>query len=300
MDRTGSEFLEHLKYNRNYSDQTIESYRRDIEKFQQFLADEEASLNEVDVLVIRNFLTRELNDGISKRSCKRRLSALRLYYEFMVDKKYVNNNPFVIVASPKIDKTLPKVLRENQIEDLLSKNKDRKDSLMIRDQAILETLYYTGVRASELINITLQDINFIRRFIRIIGKGNKERYVPFTEDCRDTIQTYLKDLRPNLINRIDADSQYLFLNSDGKKLTRRGLDYILDTIEEKTGLFIGLHPHLLRHTFATELLNNGASLLDIQELMGHASLNATQVYTHVSEEAMKKTYMACHPRAKKK
>ena len=187
-----------------------------------------------------------------------------------------------------------------KIKDILEDNKKRNDELMLRDQVILEILYYTGIRASECVSLEIQDLNFYSRIIRIVGKGNKERLVPFTIECKKTIERYLKDLRPILASRQLEPSNILILNNNGKKLTTRGLEYILDQIQEKTGNFLDLHPHVLRHSFATHLLENGADLRVIQELLGHESLNATQVYTHVTEEAMKKTYEAFHPRAKKK
>lgn len=299
MNRTTAEFKDYLTYIRKCSKDTVDSYIRDALKFHTFLDEEEIDFTEIEEVDIRNFLATELNNGVSKRTCKRRLSSLKLYYQFMTDKQYVPSNPFLLVSSPKIKKTYPIVLQDNQIEQLLNDNKKRKDQFGIRDQVILEILYYTGVRASELVNITLQDIDLTNRTIRIVGKGNKERYVGFTTQCKETIDFYLKKDRykyTKLSNKLD---NHLILNGKGEKLTRRGLDFILDQIEEKTGNFYGLHPHTLRHTFATHLLNNGASLFIIQELLGHSSLNATQIYTHVNEENLKKTYFNFHPRAKK-
>ena len=252
------------------------------------------------MIVIRNFLTDELNNGISKRSCKRRLSTLKYFYEFLVKKGYTKDNPFMFVSSPKTDKRFPKVLYEDQISDILKANKERTDELALRDQTILELLYYTGMRASELVSLDVQSINMRNRFVRVFGKGSKERLVPFTEDCQKTLDKYLRESRPVLQSKSLKTTPALILNNQGERLTSRGLEYILDKIEEKTGNFVGLHPHILRHSFATHLLNNGADLRVIQELLGHTSLNATQIYTHVSEEAMKITYEQYFPRANKK
>lgn len=300
MNKPLRNFLSHLEKERNYSPKTVISYQKDIEKFFVFLAKEDINMDDVDVLVIRNFLTVELNNGISKRSCKRRLSSLKHFYDYCVREGYVDENPFIFITSPKTDKRFPKVLTKDDIKTILEDNKKREDELMLRDQVILEILYYTGIRASECINLEIQDINFFNRIIRVIGKGNKERLVPFTLDCKKTIEKYLKDSRPKLANKQLEPSNILILNNNGKKLTTRGLEFILDQIQEKTGNFLDLHPHILRHSFATHLLENGADLRVIQELLGHESLNATQVYTHVTEEAMKKTYDTFHPRAKKK
>jgi integrase/recombinase XerC len=170
---------------------------------------------------------------------------------------------------------------------------------MYRDQVILEILYYSGIRVSELVGIKLTDINFAERIIRIKGKGNKERIVPFTKECGETIQFYVKNIRSELIKKAITDSTILILNNNGQKLTTRGVEYILKKIDEDIGLNYGLHPHLLRHSFASHLLSNGADLRIIQELLGHESINATQVYTHVNKEKLIKEYSKKHPRAKK-
>ena len=300
MNKAVNEFLTHLKIERNYSDKTIDSYKRDVEKFLDFLLEENVLMNEVDIIVIRNFLTEELNSGVSKRSCKRRLSSIRHFYKFLYENKYVDDNPFVYIGAPKTETKYPHALYKEQVREILDENKKRVDEYAYRDQAILSTLYFTGIRASELVSLTIQSVSLTQRYLRVIGKGNKERIVPFTLECKKDIETYLNKSRGILLARSNKETSVLFLNSRGEPLTTRGLEYILDQIEEKTGTFVGLHPHLLRHSFATHLLENGADLRVIQELLGHTSLNATQVYTHVTEEAMKSEYMSSHPRAKKK
>ena len=301
MNRQEKEFLDYLLLERNYSQMTVNSYESDIDKFLKFLFEEGLSMEEVDQIVIRNFLTDELNSGISKRSCKRRICALRNFYSFMVKQNYVKDNPFELVSSPRSEKRFPRVLYREQVREILNENRKRTDELQSRDQAILSTLYYSGMRASELVNLTMQDISLSQRIIRVFGKGKKKRLVPISEECKKDIENYIKSERDILRdrNKIEPPDE-LFLNSDGKKLTTRGLEYILDSIEQKTGTFVGLHPHILRHSFATHLLENGADLRVIQELLGHESLNTTQIYTHVTEEAMKQTYSSTHPRAHKK
>lgn len=299
MNKPTHEFLTHLKLERNYSDQTIKSYGEDIEKFFAFLLQEDILMDDVDQIVIRNFLTEELNSGVSKRSCKRRLSSLRHFYKFLVKQEYVKDNPFIFVNSPKTEIKFPRALYKDQVREILTENAKRTDELALRDQAILSTLYFTGMRASELVNLTLQSVSLSQRLINIIGKGNKERIVPITEECKKDIKRYLDVTRDSLYAKATKPSAALFLNNSGNQLTTRGLEYILDSIEEKTGTFVGLHPHILRHSFATHLLENGADLRTIQELLGHASINATQVYTHVTEEAMKKEYSDAFPRAHK-
>lgn len=300
MNKALSEFISYLKVELNYSDATTYNYQKDVEKFLTFIAREDIMMDEVNLLVIRNFLSDELANGVSKRSCKRRLSSLKHFYAFLVKKTYTKDNPFIYISSPKIDKRYPQILYPNQIEELLEENKKRTDEFALRDQAILETLYFTGVRASELINIKLNDVDLGRRYIDVIGKGDKERLVPFTPSCRQTLEQYLKESRPFLAKKGSFTCDNFFLNEFGKSLTTRGLEYILKKVEERTGIFVGLHPHLLRHSFATHLLDNGASLIEIQQLLGHSSLNTTQVYTHVTEEGLKSTYKTFHPRANKK
>ncbi len=300
MNRPLREFLDYLKLERNYSIKTCSSYQSDIEKFHLFIANEGVLMDDVDSVIIRNFLTEELNSGISKRSCKRRLCALKHYYTYLSKKNYVKDNPFLYINSPKTDKKFPQVLYQHQVEEILLANSKRTDEIMPRDQAILELLYYTGMRASELVSLNLQDLDYNRRIVRVFGKGRKERLIPFTENCRLTVLKYIKELRPKLSAKSTEPTNALFLNFDGERLTTRGLEFILDMVEQKTGEFIGLHPHILRHSFATHLLEHGADLVVIQELLGHASLNATQIYTHVTEEAMQASYRSAHPRAHKK
>ena len=315
MNKPEAAFLSYLKYERNYSKLTVKSYQSDIDKFLAFLDKEGVDFETVDTITIRNFLTNELQNKISKRTCSRELCALRHFYRFMLKEKYITDNPFIFISSPKLEKKFPHVLYKEQVEEILTENRKRTDELMLRDQAILDVLYYCGIRASELVSLNIQSLQMNQRIIHVIGKGNKERIVPMTEECKKDIETYLKVSRPVLLSKnkhpneikinelgeaIREKGSPLFLNNNGRRLTSRGLEHILDSIEEKTGTFVDLHPHVLRHSFATHLLENGADLRVIQELLGHESLNTTQIYTHVTEEAMKETYLNTHPRARKK
>ncbi|MCQ2802455.1 MAG: tyrosine recombinase [Bacilli bacterium] len=300
MNKPLNDFLDYLKVNRNYSEMTVDSYRRDIEKFLNYIFSEDIMMDEVDSAVIRNFLTVELENGISKRSCKRRLSALKQFYRYLVIKKELNFNPFNYVNSPKCETKFPRSLTREQIQDLFEKNRSRTDELASRDQAIISILYFTGIRASELVNLKMQTISLTQRMIRVIGKGNKERVVPFSEECKKDLKKYIDGDRLSLLSKSVHQSTYLLLNNNGEQLTVRGLELIINEIEEKNGLVLGLHPHIFRHSFATHLLERGADLRTIQEMLGHESINTTQIYTHVSVETMKKEYENCHPRAKKK
>ena len=295
-----SMYKEYLKLEKGYSDKTIESYLEDIKKFYKYAEKRGFNPLKVSNLTIRGFLSDERLNNISKRTLKRRLSGLRSFYDYLEKNKYVKFNPFVAATSPKADIKYPKVLFDDDVEKLLKANLERKDELMERDQAILELLYASGFRGSELVNINVSDVDFRGRIIKVLGKGSKERIVPFSVECQKALNTYYKDLRPKLLLKSTSEeiSTKLFLNSKGEKLTLRGLEYILHQIENKTGIFLGLHPHMLRHTFATGLLERGADLRVIQTMLGHASISTTQIYTHVTTEAMKKEYNEAHPRAK--
>ena len=300
MNKPEQEFLDHLLTVRKYSEKTVKSYQEDIDLFCEYIFKEGTLMEDVDIISIRNFLTEELARGVSKRSCKRRLSSLRHFYKYMVNVGYIQDNPFIFVSAPKTETKYPHALYKDQIQELFKRNLERTDPLKNRDQAILYLLYYSGMRAAELVGLDVQSVSLKERVVRVLGKGNKERLIPFTSDCQKVVKEYIESERKLLLKKSKALSPALFPNSKGERLTTRGLEYILDTIEEKTGLYVGLHPHILRHSFATHLLENGADLRVIQELLGHENINATQVYTHVTEEAMKETYQNVFPRAKKK
>ena len=295
-----NEYASYLLYQKNYSKDTIDSYTRDINKFLEFMNNENYTLNSVDSTLIRNFLAHETLSGISKRSNARRVIALRQFYEYLVKNNYVEFNPFIVISTPKVDKKLPEFMYLEEINNLFELNSQRKDFLMHRDQAIIELLFSSGLRVSELVNLTLQDLNLKERMMRIVGKGNKERIVPFSLKTQKTLSIYLENTRKELIANSgnNIGTNYVFLNNRGEKLTTRGVEYILQEIENKTGVTLSLHPHKFRHSFATHLLNQGLDLRTIQELMGHASLSSIQVYTHVSNQKMHDEYEKAFPRRK--
>jgi len=286
-------FLEHLKIDLNYSEKTIESYHQDIVTFQRYLNSKGQDLLDANPQLIRMYLSEQLEDGKTKVTCCRRIAGLRHFYSYLVKTGVTKENPFLLVGAPKKEIRYPEALYLEQVELLFNKNKERKDDLKYRDQAIIELLYASGVRVSELVSIKLTSLDMKNRTVRVLGKGRKERMVMFSKSCQLTLVEYIQKGRPNSV------SPYLFLNAQGNQLTTRGVEYILDEIQNKTGVQLGLHPHLLRHTFATHLLEGGADLRVIQELLGHESINTTQVYTHITEEAMKHQFNMSHPRAKK-
>lgn len=302
MNKQTQDFLEHLRHERLFSERTIDAYRRDLEKFYAYLHNEGLGLEEVNASVIRNFLSTEMQNGISKRSCARRLASLRHHYEYLKGKGHIQTNPFAFIMTPKKDIRYPKSLYLEQVEKLIDENAKRTDFLASRDTAIIELLYASGVRAEELVKIETSDIDFRNRVIRVSGKGKKERIVPFSQKAKDALENYQSNTRSKLLSKDELmqDINFFFLNAHGRKMTTRGLEYILKECERKSNVFVGLHPHLLRHSFATHLLEGGADLRVIQELLGHESLNTTQIYTHVTQEAMKSQYVFAHPRATKK
>lgn len=302
MNRTLSEFRDYLRYERQFSVHTINAYVSDIEAFYRYLLE----INVLDVNVtkydIRAFMKEEVSRGLSRKSLQRRLAAIRHYYAYLQQHAILADNPFVIINSPKVTASLPRVLYEEEINIILEANKSRTDFLKDRDQLILEFMFATGLRASEVVALTLQSIDINERVVSFIGKGNKERLVPFTEEVQILLKDYMNNMRKLLLakRKSSQPTNALFLNAQGNKLTIQGLAYILKSVERKTGEYVKLHPHLLRHSFATNLLEKGADLRVIQELLGHESLNTTQIYTHVSEDRVLEEYYHAHPRAKKK
>ncbi|MDD7735301.1 MAG: tyrosine recombinase XerC [Bacilli bacterium] len=295
-------YLEYLELQKRYSPHTIDSYKRDIEKFLNFMNDEGYTYKNVDEILIRNFLMKERRNNISARSNQRRLIALRKFYDYLLRYDYVDSNPFLVIRSPKVTKNPPQVLYEQELDKLFAYNYSRTDFLAKRDQAILELLYASGLRVSELVSLTLQDIYSRQRILKINGKGNKQRMVPYSIKAQEALNDYILNCRNEIFkkNSIENPTNILFVNDKGNPLTTRGVEYIIAKIDEKAGTNFKLHPHTLRHTFATHLLDNGADLRTIQELLGHASLNTTQVYTHVSSSKMLEEYQKNFPRAKKK
>lgn len=301
MNRQEAEYLEYLLVARGYSQHTADSYQLDIERWHDFLTKEGIDFDDIDVKIIRNFMTDELmrlpSTGNPKRTLSRRLSALRGYYDFLLKQGYVKANPFRLVRAPKQEKRLPKVLYVEEVLKLLDGNATRTDFLAPRDQAILELLYASGMRASELVGLKSLDIDFRSMGIRVFGKGKKERIVPMSNAAAEAIKKYQKNLRPLLVakNKSERKDTELFLNAQGKKLTVRGLEFILKSVEEKTGIYLGLHPHELRHSFATHLLEAGLDLRMIQEMLGHSTIDTTQVYTHVSLKELNEQYQDHFP-----
>lgn len=300
MNLLEEKFLEHLKLNLNFSNYTLIAYKHDIDVFFDFVNEKDLDFENFSRTNIRDFIKYRLDKKDSIRTVKRRISALNKFYEYLVKNNYIQTNNFVGIRLKSRENTLPNILFESQINRLLDENNKRTDFYKERDQAILELMFSSGIRCSETINLKLTDVNFSLDVALINGKRNKQRYVPFSPNAKQALISYIENTRKVLINKSPnyEDKKYLFLNKNGSKLSARGLEYIFKTITLKTGISFdfSFHPHSLRHTFATHLLNNGADIKTIQELLGHSSLNTTQIYTHVSLEKLKEDYNKYFPK----
>lgn len=291
-----SEFQDYLLNVRRYSSNTVSSYSFDICDFTKFIRGLGKIFKDIKVDDVKSWILDLTERQIGKRSIKRKMSSLKSFYAWMYLQKKVDSDPFEYVHSPKAAHALPDFFSEKEIDALLTANEKRTDKLKDRDQALLMLMFASGLRASEVVNLTFNQVDFDNRIMKVSGKGNKDRLVPFTNSAKEAMLNYINGLRKDLLKE---DTKYIFLNSQGNKMTVRGLEYILDEIEAKTGLYGKIHPHMLRHSFATKMLNRGADLRTIQELLGHSSIETTSIYTHVAYENMKETYEKTFPRAKK-
>ena len=285
-------FIDYLKNERNYSNNTIISYENDLNEF--------ISIYEEDVLTLKykdisKYLKHIYDKDYNRNTISRKLSAIKSFYNYFKSEGIIKQSPVNNISYPKKALTLPKFLQYSELETLFSVP-DINDSYGQRDRLILELLYATGLRVSELDNIKLEDIDLSNQEIRVLGKGSVERIVYFGEYAKDIMELYIRDGREKLLK--GRVSEYLFINNKFNKLTDRGVRFILDKILEKTSIKVKISPHSLRHTFATHLLNEGADLKVVQELLGHKNLSTTSIYTHVSNEKLRDVYYKNHPRSK--
>lgn len=292
-------FISNLEY-KNYSENTIKSYLNDITQFESFLIKEGLGdcLESVKrERIARHFITYLSENNYDSNSVNRKIVSLNNFYNFLIKEEITDTNPFEFIVKPKVIKKLPKIISEKEIFNLYE-SIDTKTDLGFRNYLIFDMLYTTGIRASELINIKIKDISITRKEILITGKGNVDRYCYLTDTLVDNIQTYLISIRPNLLSKSGIIYEELFINYKGTPLTSRGLRVVLKNIIEKSGETYNLHPHVLRHAFATSLLNNGADLRSVQELLGHKNLKTTQIYTKVSNEILRRNFEKASPRNK--
>ncbi|MDX1644416.1 MAG: tyrosine recombinase XerC [Thermoanaerobaculia bacterium] len=303
MRRLVHRFLEHLDHERSLSAHTVRAYEADLLRFLDFLAVDylgrEASAvrpQEVDPLAVRSFLAHEARRGVSRKSQGRALSAVRSLFRFACREGAVEANPAEGVRTPKAGRPLPRHLRPGEIETLLEAA-EGADRLELRDRAILELLYAAGLRVGELVDLDWADIDLSGRVLRVMGKGGKERMVPFGAPAAEALQSWLDSWEDEGAPGWDLE-QPVFLNHRGGRLTARSVRRIVDRYVDKAQIPPGVHPHTLRHTFATHLLEGGADLRAIQELLGHSSLATTQRYTHLEIERLLDVYRDAHPRAR--
>lgn len=291
-------FLNYIIKQKNYSINTFKNYEIDILEFKEYIDKKSISYLEVDYDLIKGYLMELYNRKLSRNSVARKLSSLRSFYKYLFNNNLIKTNPFKYVSTPKKEKKLPKYLGVEELETIFN-TPDLNTPLGQRDRLILEVLYATGIRVSELVNIKINDIDFYKKEIRILGKGNKERIDPFGDYCLDAMENFINDGRKKILKKFNTTCEYLIINGHGKKITTRGVEKILDNIIKKASLKKHVSPHMLRHSFATHLLNEGCDILTVQELLGHESLESTQVYTHVSNERLRAVYLKCHPLNKK-
>jgi len=296
------QFLEHLTHERNLSPHTLRNYASDLAQFRDHLCSIEkrpdVEVKEIDRLTIREWMASLHNDH-KKTSVARKLASLRTFFQFLIREGIVDVNPAKLVATPKIERKLPNHL---SMEDAVRfiETPDTNTDLGRRDRAIIEFLYATGIRVGELVNVNLKDIDFRERLVRVTGKRKKQRIVPFHEHALQALMHYLSETRPAFLNNAPAaerDNKAVFLNYQGTRITTRSVGRMIDKYIKKCSDIHDISPHSLRHSFATHLLDQGADLRDIQELLGHALLSTTQIYTQVSMEKMIAVYDKAHPKA---
>lgn len=289
-------FVEYLQMERNYSQYTIDHYQHVICDFFLFMSEQTIyEVKNVQYLDAQNYLTLLYDKKLSRKTVAKKISVLRRFYKFLLGENYVQENPFVLVMIPKTEKKSPDFFSEDELQ-LLFRSCETETTLGQRNKALLEFLYGTGICVSECCQIRLKDVDFYISTVLVHGKGKKDRYVPFGSCAKDSLEEYINNGRKILLlgkEPLDA----LFVNHRGGQLTTRGVRKILNQMIEKSALDSSIHPHKLRHSFATHLLNNGSDLHSVQELLGHTFLSSTQVYTHVTNEHLRKTYMVHHPRA---
>ncbi len=290
MQRFIDKFMNYLKIEKNCSRHTITNYTIDLKDFSAFLGDKK--IEDVDYLAIRKFLAFMRTKNLSKRSMARKLATLRSFFRFLCREGYAKSNPIIAIGTPKFDKRLPVFLDVKKVERLVT-SPDEGTLSGLRDRAILETLYSTGMRVSELIGLNLEDVDFISGVVKVYGKGSKQRLVPIGETALSSLRRYIdkRGISPA------KDTGCVFCNRSSGRLTDRSVRRIVNKYIKKLSVEEKISPHSLRHSFATHLLDRGADLRSVQELLGHMNLSTTQIYTHITSERLKSVYDKSHPRA---
>ncbi|GEK27789.1 site-specific tyrosine recombinase XerD [Furfurilactobacillus siliginis] len=289
------EYLTYIKVERGLAENSIISYERDIRAFNQFLVGQNITdLRKVDRYVVLNYLQTEDQAHKARNTVIHSVSSLRKYFLFLTRDGYVTNNPMLKVDPPKPAQHLPQVLTVAEVDALLAVP-DVNKPLGVRDRTLLEVMYATGLRVSEVVNLTGSDLHLELGFIQTVGKGDKERVIPIGDVASEWLEKYMTDIRPQLVH--GQPTTTIFVNAHGRKLTRQGVWKNLKAQVKAAGITKGVTPHTLRHSFATHILENGADLRVVQELLGHADISTTQIYTHISKQRLTEVYKKAHPRA---
>ncbi|MBH9968356.1 site-specific tyrosine recombinase XerD [Rossellomorea oryzaecorticis] len=297
MEDQIKDYMHFLIVEKGLAKNTIESYQRDLKNYSLYLANVEeiSTFNEVTRVNIVQFLGHLKDQGKSSKTVARHVASIRSFHQFLLREKSTDQDPTVHIETPKTERNLPRILSIEEVEALLEAPEE-STPLGMRDKAMLELLYATGIRVSELISLKMEDVHLTMGFVRCIGKGNKERIIPIGKTAMTVLEKYLENARLKLRSKKHKD-EHLFLNHHGKGLTRQGFWKNLKALAKKANIEKDLTPHTLRHSFATHLLENGADLRAVQEMLGHADISTTQIYTHVTKTRLKDVYSKFHPRA---
>lgn len=295
MDESLKQFIRYIQLEKNFSIHTVKEYQHDLYDFLNFCKSEGITyLNDVEYLHARLYVTKLYDEKKARTSISRKISSIRSFFRFLNREYQLDDAAFFSLYHPKKEKRLPHFFYEEELIKLFEGN-EGDDLKSIRNMALLELLYASGIRVSECTSIDLGDIDLNYSILRVMGKGRKERIVPFGHFAQDALIRYVNEARPKMMK--NKNHNRLFVNMRGSELTAGGVRYILNEMIENASLKTKIYPHMLRHTFATHLLNNGADLRTVQELLGHVNLSSTQVYTHITKEHLRRTYMNAHPRA---
>ena len=298
MTTWGEKFIQYIRFEKRYSVHTVKAYENDLDQFQQFISEqyEQQGITEIDHVMVRSWLVHLMEQDISSRSVNRKLTSLKTFFRFLKKEGVVMINPMSRIISPKVPKRLPVFVEEEKIRQMFDDLGFEPGYSGMRDRMVLEILYATGMRLSELINLKVSDIHFSASTLKVLGKRNKERIIPFSGHLGLIIKEYL-EIKQKQFPSVESENTYLMLTNKGTKLYPK---FVYRLVHHYLGLVTTQDkksPHVMRHTFATHLLNNGADLNAIKEILGHANLSATQVYTHNTIEKLKKVYKQAHPRA---
>jgi integrase/recombinase XerD len=295
MEKTLKDFIYYLAVEKGLAKNTLESYERDLKGFLSYLQKEAVGgVEEIKRSHILGYMAHLRSKGLAASTVSRSLASIRSFFHFLLKERYVQENPANDMESPKQEKKLPKVISMSEI-DFLLKQPDETKTSGIRDKAMLELLYATGIRVTELIDLCINDVNTESGYIRCLGKGSKERIVPIGTLAIQKVKDYIGKGRPKMVKELNE--QALFVNQHGHRLTRQGFWKILKKYARQAGINKEITPHTLRHSFATHLLENGADLRSVQEMLGHADISTTQIYTQVSKRKLRDVYERSHPRA---